>query len=399
MEWFGFNTSPKVVFLACFHIYLKTTDYIHLCGNNYKAMKFLCTSILGLFSMITVAQTLSNIESVEYDPIGHRFLVGNGNNVVQVNGSGTPVAVVGNGTPRADYGMEVANNFLFSIVGSAVKAYDLNDGSLISSVTISGAGFLNGMASDGASRIWVTDFGNNKIIEIDYTDIQNPTYSTVVTNTVITPNGICYDGDNNRLVFVAWNASTSDITAVSLADYSLTTLVANTSLNSIDGIDNDYLGNYYLASWSPQRITRYNADFSVSEVITVPGGLNSPADIAYAEEIDTLIIPNSGNNTVRFVGFQQVSSIGEESFKAGSITCYPNPVRPESVISFRLVLPGRVRIDALDQQGRCVYTLIDEPFPAAMQRVVVGDLPLSAGTYVWSVQSSEGTLCLPFIKE
>jgi sugar lactone lactonase YvrE len=362
-------------------------------------MKVFFTLLICLVWATSFAQTLSNIESVEYDPIGHRFLVGNGNNVLQVDGSGVPIEILGGGTPRADYGMEIANNYLFSIVGSAVKVYDLVNGSLVSSITISGAGFLNGMASDGANRIWVTDFGNNKIIEIDYTDIQNPTYSTVVSNTNITPNGICFDSANNRLVFVAWNGTTSDITAVSLADYSLTTLVANSSLNSIDGIDNDTYGNYYLASWSPQRITRYNSDFSVSEVITVPGGLSSAADIAYAEEIDTLVIPNSGNNTVRFVGFQQANAIDEAALKAGAVTCFPNPVRPESVIRFYVSQPGRVRIDAIDRQGRSVFLLLDEQFSAALQRVVVGDLPLSGGTYLWRIQSDQGTFSVPFIKE
>lgn len=362
-------------------------------------MKLLFSTLLCSFSLMTIAQSLSNIESVEYDPVGHRFLVGNGNNVVQVDGSGSPIAILGGGTPRADYGMEIANNYLFSIVGSAIKVYDLVDGSLVSSLTITGAGFLNGMASDGANRIWVTDFGNNKIIEINYADLQNPTYSTVVNNTNITPNGICFDGDNNRLVFVAWSGTSSDITAVSLADYSLTTLVANSSLNSIDGIDNDNYGNYYLASWSPQRITRYSSDFTVSEVITVPGGLNSAADIAYAEEIDTLIIPNTGNNTVRFVGFQQLNDMDESSLKSGHMTCYPNPIRPESVISFYTSCPGRVRIDALDLQGRQVFSLMDEQCPAAIQRVVVGDVPLSSGSYLWRVESESGFYCLPFIKE
>jgi hypothetical protein len=219
-------------------------------------------------------------------------------------------------------------------VSSSVRAYDLTTGSLISSITISGANFLNGMASDGVSRLWVTDFGANEIHEINYADLQNPTYSTVVNNTSVTPNGICFDEANNRLVFVAWSGSTSDVTAVSLADYSLTTLVANASLNSIDGIDNDNYGNYYLASWSPQRITKYNSDFSLSEVITVAGGLNGAADIAYAEEIDTLIIPNSGNNTVRFVGFQPASSVNEADLATAAPSCFPNPIQFESVITF-----------------------------------------------------------------
>lgn len=58
-----------------------------------------------------------------------------------------------------------------------------------------------------------------------------------------------------------------------------------------------------MASWSPNRITKYSPDFSVSEIITVAGGLSSAADICYANEIDTLAIPNSGNTTVVYVGF------------------------------------------------------------------------------------------------
>lgn len=352
-----------------------------------------------LFCLAMQAQNLSNIESVEFDPVGHRFLVGNGSNVVQVDGNGVSLDVFGGGTPRADYGMEIMNNTLFSIVSSSVKTYDMTNGSQLSSITIAGAGFLNGMACDGVSRVWVTDFGNNKIVEIDYSDVQNPSYATVVANTSVTPNGICYDAANNRLVFVAWSGSSSDITAVSLTDYSLSTLVANTSLNSIDGIDNDDNGNYYLASWTPTRITKYSADFSVSEVITVPGGLNSPADIAYAEEIDTLIIPNSGNNTVRFVGFQQVNAIESSSINAAHLQCYPNPIRPESVLTFYLPQPGKVRIEAIDNMGRSVYTLIDEMFPAALQRVVVGELPIGRGQYHWRVQSAAGVYSTPFIKE
>jgi len=200
-------------------------------------------------------------------------------------------------------------------------------------------------------------------------------------------------------VFVAWSGASSDVTAVSLADYSLSTLVANTSLNSIDGIDNDSFGNYFLASWSPQRITKYNSDFSINEVITVAGGVSSPADIAYAEEIDTLIIPNTGNNTVRLVGFQNVSTVHESAFDAHAVTCYPNPIQPESVISFYLPQAGRVCIEAIDAQGKCVYRLLDEQFPAAMQRVVVGDLPLACGTYRWCLKTEHATYTVPFVKQ
>jgi sugar lactone lactonase YvrE len=360
---------------------------------------------LLLFSFILLSgsclfsQSLSAIESAEFDAVNHRFLISNGNNIIEVNSSGASVGQIGNGIPEASHGMEVVGSTLYTIGGDYVYAYDLSTDALLSSVLISGAGFLNGMASDNEGRVWVTDFSTKKIIEIDFSDVLNPTYQTVVANTVIIPNGICYDAENNRLVFVAWNGSSSDITAVSLDTYSMTPLIANASLNSIDGIDNDNYGNYYLASWSPQRITKYNSSFTVSEVITIPGGLNNPADIAYAEEIDTLIIPNSGNNTVRLIGFSVPLTVNEENESSMSGMCYPNPVSDYTVISFFHESDGMVQIDALDVQGKIVYTVGSYHYSKAMQRVVITDLPFSQGSYFWRIRTEYGEHTIPFVKQ
>lgn len=43
-------------------------------------------------------------------------------------------------------------------------------------------------------------------------------------------------------------------------------------------------------------------------------GLSSAADICYAVENDTLAIPNSGNNTVVYVGFNQNPIFTEEEY-------------------------------------------------------------------------------------
>ena len=361
-------------------------------------MRPIITILSFLLCYTLSAQNLTGIESVEFDAVNHRFLVGNGNNIVEVDASGSPIAVFTGDSPKADYGMEVIGSTLFTIVGSSVRAYDLATGDQLSSITISGASFLNGMAADGANRVWVTDFGGLKIYELDYTDLANPSYTTVVSNTGITPNGICYDEANNRLVFVAWSGTSSDITAVSLIDYATSTLVANASLNSIDGIDNDSEGNYYLASWAPQRITKYAPDFSVSEVITVAGGLNNAADIAYAEEIDTLLIPNSGNNTVRIIGFQTSDITNVDGGKA-ELSCFPNPVTENSVLTFVTLQSGLVKVEVLDMQGKTVHELLTENLPAAKHRIVVGELPIASGSYVWRVQTIGSEMTQAFVKQ
>lgn len=363
-------------------------------------MKLLLRSSLFvcLYSVCILSngQQLGTIESAEYDAINHRFLISNGNSIVQVDGSGNEVAYFGS-DPEADFGMEIMGSALYAIVGSSVKAFDLTSGLLVSSIAISGAQFLNGMASDYDHRIWVTDFSAKSIYEIDFTDLSNPSYVQIVSNTVTTPNGICYDPDNDRLVFVNWEASNAKIKAVSLSDYSQSTLVNSSGVGKIDGIDNDNYGNFYIASWSPNRITKYSNEFAVSEIITVVGSLSSPADIAYAEEIDTLIIPNSGNGTVRFVGFTgaSVEATEENPF---ALNCYPNPLTDQSVLSFKLNAAAITTIEILDSQGRIVEELLKENLPATLHKIVLGDLDLSSGNYIWRITSGKTVLTQPFVK-
>ncbi len=356
--------------------------------------QFFLLGTLSLLSIVSNAQTLSNIEAVEYDNVYGRFLVGNGNRVIQVDGNGNEVAYFGT-EPKADYGMEVMGNVLYTIVGSAVKGYDLTSGALVSTITITGAQFLNGMASDGDHRVWVTDFNAKKIHEIDFTNLASPSFVEVVSATVDTPNGICYDELNDRLVFVTWT-SPGKIKAISLTDYSMTTLVSNAGVGSIDGIDNDDYGNFYICSWSPDQVKKYSNEFALNEVITVTGILN-PADLCYAEEIDTLAIPSTTNSVIKFVGFtpSKVEVTDENPF---GFNCYPNPVTDKSVLYFTLAAAGVTTIEIFDTQGNLAMSVLEENLPAAQHKVVLGDLELAHGNYIWKITSGAYSFTAPFIK-
>ena len=359
----------------------------------YLRNLFLTVSAVSVYAFVS-AQQMTSIESVEFDPINHRFLVSNGSNVIVVDGDGNEVEYFGN-DPEADYGMEVMGNALYAIVATGVKAYDLTSGMEVSSITISGASFLNGMASDGDHRVWVTDFSAKKIYEIDFTDLANPAYVEIVTNTVTTPNGICYDETNNRLVFANWGSS-AKIKAVALDTYDVTTLVDNTGVGNIDGIDNDNYGNFFICSWTPNQIKKYNADFSLSEVITV-SGLSSPADLCYAEEIDTLAIPCSGNQTVKFVGFT-VDNVEVTDANPFAFNCYPNPVSEKSVLYFTLLEGGLTTIDVVDSQGKLVMNVLEENLPAAEHKFIAGELDMAPGNYIWRIAKDGAVYCLPFVK-
>ena len=348
---------------------------------NYQSTFFLLACICS--SLVFQAQNLQTIESIEYDPIQGRFLVSNSNSVVHVDGDGNGVSTLPSPLAAA-YGMEIFDNHLFAIHSNRVKVFDLATNTLVQNVNITGAGFLNGMASDGVARVWVTDFSTKKIHQIDFTDLANPVTTLLSNNTTTTPNGIVYDEANNRLVFVAWG-SNAPIKALDLTDNTITTLVT-TTLGNCDGIDKDGLGNYFVASWSPNRITKYSPDFSVSEIITVAGGLSSAADICYANEIDTLAIPNSGNTTVVYVGFDNTpNSLNFLTTGSDFMTATFNDRWEISKFS-----EAQKNIDylLLDSQGKVIVSE-KRLFENTTNRLIIPNNALPSGTYFLAFPNSK----------
>jgi hypothetical protein len=323
-------------------------------------MKKILFFVLALSASLSQAQSLTAIEGVEYDPTNQIFLVGNGNN-----------------------GMEVMNGVLFSIVGSAVKGYDVITGAEVMTITLSGTTFLNGMASNGTDKLWVSDFSVKKIHEVNVADLAAPSSSIVVANTTSTPNGLTYDAANNRLVMVSWGANAS-IKAIDLATYSLS-VITTTNLGNCDGVDHDSYGNYYVSSWSPNAITKFSNDFTTSSTVTVTGGVSSAADICYAEELDTLAIPCTGNNVVKFVGFNP-SFVVEGNTSEFQAYGYPTEVKDMYTVGFDLPQAADVNIRLFDVNGRLVNEVVNRTFPQGNNQVVLTELPSESGIYfvqVW----------------
>ncbi len=350
---------------------------------------FITFTILAL-SLSSFSQTISSTEAIEYDPTGNRWLITNGSSILQQPSGTDDLEFFG--SSGAAYGMEVMNGKLFAI-GGTVKAFDLVTEDQEMSTSISGAGFLNGMASDGVNNlIWITDFSNSRIYEMDVSDLDNPVSNVVVSNTGCTPNGITYDEENNRLVFTCWTGG--DIKEVDLADYSVSTLT-DTGLNSIDGIDHDEEGNFYISSWSPTRITLLADDFTSQETITAPG-LSQPADISYAVQIDSLGIANSGNATVSYVYFGQTDNVTELNAD-NSLSISPNPINDNSFISFQLARAGECRLSIYNLEGKQVYELLNEKLATGEHKVLMSGISLEKGSYLCTLETAEGTSTIQLI--
>lgn len=262
---------------------------------------FLFWGITLMGGLAAHAQTPNNIEAVEYDPGSDRWFVSNGSSLLVTGDLGQSWSAFGEA--EASHGMEVVNGVLYAIGNNVIRAYDLNDVALLGTLAIPGVGFLNGMGNNGSNQLVISDFSGGRLYTVDISDPSSMTYGQLTGNLGETPNGVVVDMENNRAIVVCWG-NNADILAVDLESGEVSVLVDGTGLGNLDGIDNDGEGHYYVSSWSPNKVTRYNADFSVGEPVLGPAdGLSSPADISYAQETGVLGIANSGSDEVTFHNF------------------------------------------------------------------------------------------------
>ena len=262
-------------------------------------MKKILTIVFALFtSTIAFSQAYNSPESIEFDYANNRWFIANngGNNILtRSSTTGARAVFVSTGfSGGGPHGLEIVGDTLYACAGGSLRAYNINTAALVFTTVITGSTFLNGITHDATGNLYITDYSGNKIYRFNTNTRQ---FNAFVSTGLSSPNGIIYDQPNNRCVFVQW---TGAIKAVLLSDSTVSTLVASSGLSSVDGITKDGAGNYYLASWSPTRITRYNNTFTTPTTAVGTGmGLSNPADIFYNVLTDTLGVPNSGsgNNT------------------------------------------------------------------------------------------------------
>jgi hypothetical protein len=303
----------------------------------------LVATLLNLTS-ISFCQSFSGPESVEFDALNNRYLVSNKGAVKSIQSvvpGQTPVLFTSDVTSPA--GLEIVGNKLWVCDASRIKSFDLTTGLLVNDINVGGT-FLNGITSDGVQFLFVSDFSAKKIYRIN---TLTEGFNVMVANTVSTPNGMWYDGANNRLVFVNWGSSAA-IKAVSLADSTLST-IATTAIGNCDGIGSDAAGNYFVSAWSQQTI--YKFDNAFANPVSVVTGLSNPADIYYNTSNDTLAVPNTQNNTVtfHFMG----SSAGISAAKlATPLHIFPNPIQSDQVLTINLKNSSHVSFKIVSLDGR-----------------------------------------------
>lgn len=338
-----------------------------------------------LFSLLFLTASsysqYSNPESVVYDSTGKRYIVANinTNSLLQRSQAGVVTTfVTGTSSP---HGMAVYNGNIYVACGGSVRGYKLSDASLILNVNLGGT-FLNGMDVDANGILYIADFSAKRIYKLNTV---TQAFWIYIANTVTTPNGVCYDGPRNRVLFCNWG-SNAPVKAINLADSSVTT-VATTTYSNCDGIKMDRNDNVYISTWGAGGVIKFDVNFSAPPALVITG-LSSPADIFVNKKSDTLVSPNGGNSTVTFHYLNNPTNVSNSNITVKDFNLYqnyPNPFNPATSISFNLNKQGFVNLSVYDINGKKVSELLNEKMNAGFQSVSFNAVNLSSGIYTYQL--------------
>lgn len=248
------------------------------------------------------AQGYDGPESVEYHARLDRYLVGNTGGPVLTRAADGTLGLFTDAT-ASPYGIELAGGTLFALDSGHLKGFDIDSAAPVLDYPIAAATFLNGIASDGAHVLYVSDFSARKIHRIDVADLDAPVAGPPVSTGSATPNGLVFDHAGQRVLIATWGSNAKILSLDATGDAAPAPLI-ETALSNIDGIALDCNGAIVVAAWggcgtAGGCLARFEPPFALDTPFTLLAeGLSNPADIDFGRSSGEIAVPESGNDQV-----------------------------------------------------------------------------------------------------
>jgi hypothetical protein len=251
-------------------------------------------------------------------------------------------------------GMEISGNVVYGTgMTTSLKGYDLETRALVMDLTISDVEHLSSIAADSSGNLYITDSFGSKIVKVN-TDQQS---WSVFKNGLDKPNGIIFEQDKNRLVFIC-DKPNPPIQAIGLSNDSLTTL-ATTRLAGGDGIARDNNNNYYITGYYLNGVYKFNSHFDQ------PGQkINSGNNIVYPTydwRNNSLHVTKYELNSIESISLG-TSGIDKKivTNEFNSSPTFPNPFSISTTMKYELYKIGHVDVRVYDITGSLVNSLVNK---------------------------------------
>ena len=378
--------------------------------NLLQAQVFLLVFALATMLVpIAFAQTasLNCPESVAWDAGTRTYLISSACNgsIVRRNANGTfsPFASTGlessKGLAIAKFGTTDA---LWVADSKSLKAFNLITGAQLGAFTVPNAVDINDIAVDSTAGIlYISDPAAGifrAAVSVSGSAAQ-VNFTTLVSGAEVqTPNGLCFDRANNRLIAVSFTPGAAQIYGINLRTTPPTVQTLATTPSSsglLDGIARDKQGRYYVSSWDANNVTRY--DSTVTSPTVIASGFDGPADILFNATTDTLVVPNFTRNTLDFIRIQPavVSNVHIPDAPTFALKLAPNPANEQSLLSYTLPRAANVTITVLNILGETMMTLETSHQAAGLHHTIIPLSPtLTSGVYYCRIQADNATAVL-----
>ncbi len=351
--------------------------------------------LLVAFWYDAFTQTISSPESVTLDPAtGNYYISCPGNHTILKRDPAGNLSVFQPSSPwcSAPKGLCIVNNVLYATDITYVRAYDLDSGTVVMSLLINDAVFLNDIVADGNGQyLYITDTQGWKIYKLDIT---SQTATPWLTTGIVSPNGIYCDYMSNRLLIVEFS-SNATIKSIDMTTQAILTLVANPPA-MLDGITRDSQGYWYISSWATNKVYRYHHSLLGTPLeVSVSGTVNGPADV-YVNRLanpEILAIPSMNNNQVYFVPL--VWTDLNENCPPETPRLYPNPGRQQTTLEYFGDCGNDVKIRIVSMQGQEVGCLRNQLTESGLQRQSLETGQLIPGSYLVWLQCGNKDYRLP----
>ncbi|MBN2778126.1 MAG: C10 family peptidase, partial [Bacteroidales bacterium] len=138
-----------------------------------------------------------------------------------------------------------------------------------------------------------------------------------------------------------------------------------------------------------------NGEIAENENLLTIGGLGGGSNLELDGYLDELrITKNVTDYQSMIVGINELA----ENNSQIKLSCYPNPVTSESVISFQTKTSGDVDLSIFDIRGRKIYTLLNENRKAGIYTVPVSNALPASGVYFCKLSTEEEVITVKLIQ-
>lgn len=298
-------------------------------------MKLQLLFILILFPVLLISR---NYESVTYSPYFDAYFATDpaSGEIIKITDDSEEVFVDGLKSPKGIINdMEV---YLWVTDINNIVQIDLYSGSVLNTIQIPGAKFLNDIEIDSYGYLYITDTQNSIIYKYDYLEKQTEEY---VTTGISAPNGIEYSEELDLLLFVTFDTKGSIY--VIDPDKNVN-LLADTYKAQLDGIQfNAKEDKLYVSSWNTSEVIEFDVEYSqdlelsVENMNVFKSDLSSPADIYFNSYREELAVPLFNQGEIKYFPFPPLPSVPNDvAYNADDNLIYISNYSTQKVISTEL---------------------------------------------------------------